>query len=69
MVHPGGMPLPKQGSTVCLACFAANFFCTCRTETYDTSLDSSIKGLSFDVPYGLIDHRVVAHLSIAFEAK
>jgi len=56
-------------TTVCLACFAANFCCTCRTETYDTSLDSSIKGLSFDVPYGLIRHRVVAHLSIAFAAK
>ena len=64
MVHPGGMPLPKQGSTVCLACFAANFFCTCP-ETYDTSLGSSIKGLSFDVPYGLIRHKVV----IASEAK
>ena len=52
-----------------LTCFADFFSCTCRTETDDTSLDSSCKGLSFDMPYGLIGHRVGAQLCIEFEAK
>ena len=62
--------MPREDlCTVCLTCYADFFSRTGRTETYDTSLDSSIKGLSFDMPYGLIRHRVVAHLSIAFAAK
>ena len=44
------------------------FLYTGRTETHDSLLDSSIKGLSFDVPCGLIRQRVVAYLSIAFGA-
>ena len=53
--------------TVCLACFAAIFLVHRDTLRH---LDSPIKGLSFDVPYGLIRHRPVAHyLSIAFAAK